>query len=114
VERPRHRLSEEPLGPYGIAEGLLHEIRDDTRELARAIRGHNGEIGLVAKVHALEEWMHEVKRKGEAERNDMKRLKLYADERGIAKWKAFAIWGGVALAVLGALVDAYKAINGGG
>jgi hypothetical protein len=97
-----------------MAEDLLHEIRDNMRDLSRALRGHNGDIGLVARVHALEEWMRELRRDAHRETNDRKRLKLYADERGVAKWKAAAIWGGVALAVVGALIDAYKALSGGG
>lgn len=95
--------------PESFAERMLHEIASDVKDLARTLRGHNGSIGLVAKVDRLEERLAEIL----DDRAEQKRLKLYRDGSQEAKWKAWAIWGGVALAFVGAIVDALKALTGG-
>lgn len=102
---------EQPMSgtPESFGESLLRETRDLARGLDRTLRGHNGHIGLVAKVERLEERVAELF----DDKAATHRLKLYTGKAEEAKWKAIALWGGAFSGFGTLLYEIWTKLTGG-
>lgn len=110
MARGTFAMPEREDGGESLAHRMIEDIHASVRDIDVTLRGERGENGLVSRVKQLELAMLEMQR-AMAEDREARRLKVFpaeAEETAQARWKAIAIWGGVALAFLGAAVSTAK------
>ena len=113
ARRPLSAMADRDDGPNGeqaIVFQIIRDIHEAVQDIDVTLRGERGENGLVSRVGHLERTCTEL-RKTLDDVHVRLTLKVYpTEEVQQAKWKALAIWGGVALAFLGAAVDVIRLI----
>ena len=93
---------------------MIRDIHESVKDIDVTLRGERGENGLVSRVGHLERTCVELKKAAE-EIHVRLTLKTFpapehAERTSMEKWKAIAIWGGVAVALLSGARDVAVAI----
>ena len=120
VRRPRPLPAmtdrEDAQDDHALVLRMIADIHESVKDIDVTLRGERGENGLVSRVGHLERTCAELKKVAEEFHVRLTLKTFPAPEeqertRG-EKWKAIAIWGGVAVALISGAVDVVKAILG--